>query len=77
MLQRSLLKERSFIAKDALLKIAEKRRKEANKVLRKATIAFTRAINKQARDLKAEGVFNRVVKGHKKKIFNNTRSLNL
>jgi hypothetical protein len=52
----------SVLAIDALDKIAKKRRKEADEVLRKATIALTRAQNKQTKDLKQEGIANRAAK---------------
>jgi hypothetical protein len=57
--RKSLSKGGSLMASDALQKKAEKRRKEADEVLRKATTAFTRAVNKQKRELRAEGVADR------------------
>jgi hypothetical protein len=39
--------------------MAEKRRKEADEVLRKANTALTRAQNKQKNDLQAQGVLDR------------------
>jgi hypothetical protein len=57
--RKSLSKGGSLIASDALQKMAEKRRKEANEVLRKATIALTRAVNKQNSELKQEGIADR------------------
>jgi hypothetical protein len=57
-----LSKGGSLIASNALQKIAEKRRKEADKILRKATTALTRAINKQNGNLKQEGIANRAAK---------------
>jgi hypothetical protein len=50
--RKSLSKGGSLIASNALQKIAEKRRKEADKILKKATIALTCAVNKQNGDLK-------------------------
>ena len=64
-LQKRILKGRSILAIDALDKIVKKRRKEANKVLQKANIALTRAKNKQAKDLKQEGITNRATKKEK------------
>ena len=42
--------------------MAKKRRKEADKILKKATIALTRAINKQNSNFKQEGIANRAAK---------------
>ena len=42
--------------------MAKKQRKEANKILRKATIALTCAVNKQNSNFKQEGIANRVAK---------------
>ncbi len=39
--------------------MAEKRQKEADVVLRKATTALTRAINNQMQEVQAEGVHDR------------------
>ena len=58
-LQKRISKGGFILAIDALDKIAEKRRKEANEVLRKANTALTRAENKQAKDLKQEGIADR------------------
>jgi cellobiose-specific phosphotransferase system component IIA len=60
--RKRILKGGFILAIDALDKIAEKRRKEANEVLRKANIALTRAKNKQAKDFKQEGIANRAAK---------------
>ena len=57
-----MLKGGSLIASDALQKMAKKRRKEADKILKKATIALTCAINKQNGNLKQEGIANRAAK---------------
>jgi hypothetical protein len=46
--------------------MAEKRRKEANEVLRKAIIAFTRAQNKQKNKLHAKGVLDRKAKNERR-----------
>jgi cellobiose-specific phosphotransferase system component IIA len=60
--QKRISKGGSILAINALDKITEKRQKEANKVLQKATTALTRAINKQNNDLKQEGIANRAAK---------------
>jgi hypothetical protein len=60
--QKRILKGGSILAINALNKITKKRRKEADEVLRKATIALTRAVNKQNNDLKQEGIANRAAK---------------
>ena len=44
----------------------EKRRKEANEVLQKAIIAFTRAQNKQKNELHVEGVLDRKAKNEQR-----------
>jgi len=61
-LRKRILKGGFILAINALYKIAKKRRKEANEVLRKANIALTCAENKQVRDLKQEGIANRAAK---------------
>jgi hypothetical protein len=43
-------------------RIVEKKQKETNKILRKATIVLTRAINKQIREVKAKRVHDQVAK---------------
>ena len=45
-----------LLASDALQKIARKRQKEADEILRKATIAFTWAQNKQKKELQVKRV---------------------
>ena len=57
--RKSLAKGGSLLASDALISMAEKRRKEADKVLRKANLALTRAQNKQKEALRIKGVTDR------------------
>jgi hypothetical protein len=64
--RRSLSKGGSLLASEALQKMAEKRRKEADEVLRKANTALTRAQNKQKNELNAEGVLDRTAERERK-----------
>jgi hypothetical protein len=57
--RKSLSKGGSLMASDTLQRMAEKRRKEADEVLRKATTTLTRAVNKQKSELKQEGIADR------------------
>ena len=50
--RKSLGKGGSLLASEALQKIKDKRRKEADEVLRKANTAVTRAKNKQKEELR-------------------------
>jgi cellobiose-specific phosphotransferase system component IIA len=50
------------MASNALQKIKDKRRKEADEILRKANWALTQAQNKQTKALKREGIDDRVAK---------------
>jgi hypothetical protein len=54
--RKSLGKGGSLLASEALQKIKDKRRKEADEVLRKANTAVTRAENKQKEELRIQGV---------------------
>jgi hypothetical protein len=65
------------LASDALQKKAQKQQKEADDVVRKAAIAYTRAQNKQKKELRAEGVQDRKAENKQGCIFNNTKSLDL
>jgi hypothetical protein len=58
-------------------KIAKKKQKETDKVLRKAITVFTCTINKQIQEVKVEGVYDRVTKKNRGSIFNNTKPLDL
>ena len=64
--RRSLAKGGSLLASDALQKIAEKRRKEADEILRKANTTLTRAQNKQTEELRQEGVADRSAERERK-----------
>jgi hypothetical protein len=57
--RKSLAKGGSLLASKAITTIAQKRRKEADEALRKANLALTRTQNKQAEDLRKEGVKDR------------------
>jgi hypothetical protein len=54
------------LASNTLQKKAQKQRKKADNVVRKATTAFTRAQNKQKKELQAEGVQDRKAKNEQK-----------
>jgi hypothetical protein len=53
---KSLGKGGSLLARDALQKIKDKRRKEADDVLQKAKTAITRAENKAKNELREKGI---------------------
>lgn len=57
--RKSLAKGGSLLASKAITTITQKRRKEADEALRKANLALTRTQNKQAEDLRKEGVKDR------------------
>jgi hypothetical protein len=54
--RKSLSKGGSILACDALKKIKDKKRKEADEGLRKAKTAITRAENKAKNELNAQGI---------------------
>jgi hypothetical protein len=64
--RKSLSKGGSLLASDALQKMAQKRRKEADEALQKATRALTLAENRQKNELTAEGVLDRTAKRERK-----------
>jgi hypothetical protein len=55
--------------------MAEKRWKEADEVLRKATTAFTRAQNKQKNELHAEGVLDRKAENERRQYIQQHQAL--
>jgi hypothetical protein len=73
--RRSLAKGGSLLASDALQKMIEKRRKEADEVLRKANTALTRAQNKQTEELRQEGVADRSAERERKQYLQQHQAL--
>jgi hypothetical protein len=65
--RKSLSKGGSLLASVALTTMAEKRKKEADEVLRKANLALIRAQNKQKEELRQLGVADRRQEQERKK----------
>ena len=73
--RKNLSKGGSLLASDALQKMATKRQKEANEVLKKATTAFTRTKNKQKKELQAEGVQDRKAENERRQYIQQHQAL--
>jgi hypothetical protein len=73
--RKSLAKGGSLLASVALTTMAEKRRKEADEVLRKANLALIRAQNKQKEELRQLGVADRRQEQERKKYIQQHQAL--